>query len=124
MMTRTLVPLRVPPASLSYADQAGSPCCRNSVYTMRHDREPGGAPRSSGCTHSGIFMKLIVALLAFSGFALAQPVGVCSIFPSTNFWNVPVDTLGLHPNSLNIVNSIGAGAGLQLDNVLPINVAA
>src|SRR5438094_884705 len=68
--------------------------------------------------------KFIIALLGFSGFALAQPtIGGCPIFPSTNIWNVPVDTLPLHPNSANIVTSIGLASGLRMDDAMPINVA-
>src|SRR5438552_16628821 len=98
MMTRTIAPLRVP-LSLSYADRAESPCCWDSVDSMRHDRESGESTRSEGMhslrtsfwatdrasaiaagdacrphSHSGIFMKLFITLLAFSSCALAQSV--------------------------------------------------
>ena len=68
-------------------------------------------------------MKPCFALLAFSTFAFAQPsVGGCPVFPLGNIWNVPVDTLALHPNSANIVTDIGGGSPLRLDDVMPINV--
>ena len=39
----------------------------------------------------------------------------CNIFPGDNIWNTPVDTLPLHPNSANYINSIGASSGLHAD---------
>lgn len=39
----------------------------------------------------------------------------CDIFPGDNIWNTPIDTLPVHPNSANYINSIGAGSGLHAD---------
>ncbi|VAW30900.1 outermembrane protein [hydrothermal vent metagenome] len=39
----------------------------------------------------------------------------CDIFPSDNIWNTPIDTLPVHPNSTNYINSIGAATGLHAD---------
>jgi hypothetical protein len=39
----------------------------------------------------------------------------CDVFPGDNIWNTPVDSLPVHPNSTNYVNTIGAGQGLHAD---------
>lgn len=39
----------------------------------------------------------------------------CDIFPEDNVWNTPIDTLPVHPNSTNYINSIGADTGLHAD---------
>ncbi len=59
---------------------------------------------------------LVVALYTLSGAAFAVPtIGGCPIFPANNVWNVPVDTLPVHANSTNFVNSIGVNAGVHMD---------
>jgi hypothetical protein len=42
-------------------------------------------------------------------------IGGCPIFPPTNFWNVRVDALPMHPMSAKWVNHIGANNGLRYD---------
>jgi hypothetical protein len=39
----------------------------------------------------------------------------CDIFPGDNIWNTPIDTLPVHANSTNYINSIGAATGLHAD---------
>ncbi|MFO7681105.1 MAG: hypothetical protein R6X34_13740 [Chloroflexota bacterium] len=39
----------------------------------------------------------------------------CDIFPGDNVWNTPIDSLPVHPNSPNYINTIGANAGLHAD---------
>lgn len=39
----------------------------------------------------------------------------CDIFPGNNIWNTPVDSLPVHPNSDNYINTIGATTGLHPD---------
>ena len=39
----------------------------------------------------------------------------CDIFPGDNIWNTPIDTLPVHPNSANYINTIGASKGLHAD---------
>lgn len=39
----------------------------------------------------------------------------CDIFPADNIWNTPIDTLPVHPNSANYINTIGANTGLHAD---------
>ena len=39
----------------------------------------------------------------------------CDIFPGDNIWNTPIDTMPVHTNSTNYINSIGASTGLHAD---------
>jgi hypothetical protein len=39
----------------------------------------------------------------------------CDIFPGDNIWNTPIDSLPVHPNSTNYINTIGANTGLHAD---------
>ena len=39
----------------------------------------------------------------------------CSIFPSDNIWNTPVDNLPVHSSSFTYINAIGADAGFHPD---------
>jgi len=39
----------------------------------------------------------------------------CRVFPADNFWNVPVNTLPVHPNSAAWVDSIGRATGFHMD---------
>ncbi len=62
--------------------------------------------------------------MSLSGDIFAAPtIGGCSVFPSNNYWNTPVDTLPVHPSSTAWVNSIGASTKLHPDwgNVLADN---
>lgn len=58
-----------------------------------------------------------LAGLVLSGASHAAPpvIGGCPIFPANSIWNVPVNTLPVHPNSANFVASIGINGGLHLD---------
>jgi hypothetical protein len=55
-----------------------------------------------------------VALLLAAG-ASAAPIGPCTLFPSNNAWNTPVDTLPRHPSSDVYVATIGAARGVHPD---------
>jgi hypothetical protein len=39
----------------------------------------------------------------------------CPLFPADNIWNVPVDTLPIHPNSAAYINTIGAERHVHAD---------
>jgi len=39
----------------------------------------------------------------------------CSVFPSDNIWNVPVDTLPVHPESATYIAAIGEGEYVHAD---------
>jgi len=39
----------------------------------------------------------------------------CPVFPANNFWNTPVDTLSVHPQSDSWIQSIGAAESLHMD---------
>lgn len=39
----------------------------------------------------------------------------CSIFPADNFWNTPIDTLPVHPQSEAWIESIGRETGFHMD---------
>lgn len=64
-------------------------------------------------------MILSTALFAAGGvkipYKLGPVVGGCSVFPSDNIWNAPVDQLPLDPNSTTYINSIGSGGFLHPD---------
>ena len=57
---------------------------------------------------------LYLPLVAKPGTPPPQIAG-CDIFPGNNIWNTPVDTLPVHANSANYINSIGASSGLHAD---------
>ncbi len=63
----------------------------------------------------GPVMLAAIAVASGNTSAAAPTIGGCPIFPANSIWNVPVDTLPVHANSANFVNSIGAGAGLHMD---------
>lgn len=63
----------------------------------------------------GPVMLVAIAVASGNTSAAAPTIGGCPIFPANSIWNVPVDTLPVHANSANFVNSIGAGAGLHMD---------
>ena len=69
-------------------------------------------------------MKKFLLLTLFNGWAVAQPtISGCPAFPANNIWNVAVDHLPVHSQSAQYVATVGAGAGLRLDDTIPINIA-
>src|SRR5262245_32609580 len=50
-----------------------------------------------------------------SMIAASQPIGGCSLFPSNNIWNTPVDNLPIHARSDQWVNTIGRNTGFHMD---------
>jgi hypothetical protein len=60
--------------------------------------------------NSDLFLPLVIK----PGTPPPQIAG-CDIFPGDNIWNTPVDTLPVHPNSANYINTIGASTGLHAD---------
>jgi len=62
----------------------------------------------------GRFAWLVMAFAPASLFAQAQ-VGNCSIFPSRNIWNVPIDKLPVHPDSTLFIATEGPGLPLHPD---------
>jgi len=69
--------------------------------------------------------KFIFACGFFSGAVLAETgptIGGCPVFPASNVWNQPVDSLSVHASSATWINAIGASAPFRIDDVLPINV--
>ena len=58
----------------------------------------------------------LIAALTVPSAALAQDtIGRCTIFPATNIWNTPVDTLPVDPRSADYIASIGPDIGLHTD---------
>lgn len=55
---------------------------------------------------------LCIPLLASDG---ARDLGGCGLFPPDNVWNVPIDTLPVHPSSDAYIASIGPAIGLHPD---------
>lgn len=56
---------------------------------------------------------VFLPLVAQSGGS--PQIAGCDIFPGDNVWNTPIDSLPVHPNSQNYINTIGANAGLHAD---------
>ena len=55
-------------------------------------------------------------LVLFAGTAAAQQtIGGCSVLPSDNIWNTPVDTLPVLSNSASMVATIGSTRGFHAD---------
>ena len=50
---------------------------------------------------------MLVACATVASHA-APTIGGCQVFPPTNVWNVPVNTLPLHANSATFMNTIGS----------------
>ena len=59
------------------------------------------------------FLMLAVGVPVFSH--AAPTIGGCQIFPPNNVWNVPVNTLPLHANSVAFINSIGSSKATHMD---------
>ena len=57
---------------------------------------------------------LFLPLVSRPGTPPPQIAG-CDIFPGDNIWNTAVDSLPVHPNSANFINTIGADRGLHAD---------
>jgi hypothetical protein len=67
-----------------------------------------------------VLTTVVVVAGAPSSAAAATPVTVpgapnCPVFPETNVWNRPIDTLVVHPQSATLMTSIGLGAYLHPD---------
>jgi len=64
-------------------------------------------------------MTPLAAVVAAAALAVSPPhllaAPKCPIFPASNPWNRPVDTLPVASNSAQIIQSIGAGTGLHAD---------
>ncbi len=58
---------------------------------------------------------LLARLAGWDGHAAPPAIGGCQVFPADNIWNVPVDTLPVHPRSADYIATIGAGVGLHAD---------
>ena len=57
----------------------------------------------------------ILAAAAIGSHAAPPKIGACDVFPASNFWNTPVDTLALHPSSATWTASMGTGKALHPD---------
>ena len=63
-------------------------------------------------------MKVLLAalVLALSGSGAAMPtLGGCPVFPASNPWNQPVDTLPVAADSAQLIASIGLDAPVHAD---------
>src|SRR5512147_3028924 len=47
--------------------------------------------------------------------AVSAAVGGCSLFPTDNIWNMPVNNLPVHARSDQWVNTIGRSTGFHMD---------
>lgn len=61
-----------------------------------------------------LFASVVAVTLAFAPEA-APTIDGCPVFPANNVWNVPVNTLPVHPNSAAFVNTIGATGRTHMD---------
>lgn len=70
-------------------------------------------PRATRCLFRVVTHIAFGALAASAG---ASPsIGGCAIFLANNIWNVPVNTMPVHPNSATFVTTIGATARTHMD---------
>src|SRR5579884_279150 len=61
-------------------------------------------------------LVLLSLVAAAQTTAPAPPkVSGCQVFPSSNVWNTPIDTLPVHSSSAQWVASIGATKGMHAD---------
>lgn len=60
---------------------------------------------------------LFVSVWLVASVAVAQPaaIGNCSVFPSNNIWNTPIDQLPVAPNSTTYITTIGGNATMHAD---------
>ena len=50
-----------------------------------------------------------------SDAAFSAMIGGCTVFPSNNIWNTPIDNLPVHARSDQWVNTIGRATGFHMD---------
>jgi len=66
--------------------------------------------------HISLILMSFVFSINLCMKASANPtIEGCSIFPTNNIWNTPIDNLPLDPNSSTYINTIGADTGLHPD---------
>jgi len=53
--------------------------------------------------------------IIMNGNSADPTLGGCPLYPADNIWNVPVDTLPVHPRSDSWINSIGGATGFHMD---------
>lgn len=60
-------------------------------------------------------LALSCVLVSASAAFAQQNIGGCSVLPSDNIWNTPVDTLSVRSDSATLINTIGASRGFHAD---------
>ena len=73
--------------------------------------------RTRSLTAKALACAVLVGSLVAPVAAGADPIpGTnCHVFPESNIWNTPVDTLPVLPNSASMVSTIGANIGFHAD---------
>jgi hypothetical protein len=62
----------------------------------------------------GLAVIIVPALVV--SVAVSEPIiSGCDVFPSNNIWNVPIDTLPVHPRSSAYIDSIGSNSHVHAD---------
>ncbi len=62
------------------------------------------------------FMTLLIAQTGRADEPAPEAnISGCAVFPADNIWNVPIDTLPVHPSSATYINTIGAGSHVHAD---------
>ena len=69
---------------------------------------------ASVTTSAKVESDVFLSFVAGSG-KLPPKIAGCDIFPGDSIWNTPVDTLPVHPNSMNYIDTIGANRGIHAD---------
>lgn len=58
---------------------------------------------------------ILCSCIGFPHSLLADPIAGCTLFPASNIWNAPVDTLPVDANSASYITTIGASTHFHAD---------
>src|SRR5258706_11807207 len=86
----------------------------NLAWMYHHDWTPALLKLDGSLTLYGVFVKNYIQ--THNSLTTSSPsISGCSIFPSNNIWNTPINNLPVDSHSNAWVNSIGSNTGLHMD---------
>jgi hypothetical protein len=71
--------------------------------------------RAVVCCFALLSLFIVCSPVDFASAESSPAIDGCSILPSNNIWNTPIDRLAVDPNSSSYINTIGASTGLHPD---------